>query len=714
MNGLADMVRWFNDRMGRLEEIHSRHVISKWPSPGQPSKPALFLLLAVAIAATIMSAQVRIAQYDAWHADPGLASPESAFLFSTTDAPYFLRLGGALKRGESNAEFESLLAYPDNKRLAEQTPEVFNTTALPLLSRLIALLSPTDLPTDLLRAGNHLVIACAVVTAILIVLTFAATGHGLAGAVAAAGSSLSSAYLVRSAAGRIDTDMLNLGLLYITFGAAIMAGRTSTPRGAILWCMGAGGLARLFLAWYDRPQLIWLVLAALIWLLAVRRKGLLVLAAGAVLFIAISGVGFFNPFASGYLMTTLDVSTFKLPNTLSTITEAQNISPAALLAQATGSIELGLVCLFGLALWAIRHPVMAVAMSPLLGLALLNFIIGNRFIFYATPMLWFGLGYFLTILVSYIQQSIFSTQHASWRHNMLPAGAAVLGLMMVWTNTPTNYVPRPTFSKETLAGFATINRQFDANSTVVATWWDYGYASTFLNNLPVLHYGGAVNTATTHFVARALLDNKQAASLGALKFLANEGSKGIRSFNNLQALQAAFSDAINTPSPDILVVVTGQMAGWISSVSQIGNWDIETGTPITPRGNNTGPQVFYEPLNCRLAGYPKRLNCAGAAFDLEQGLINGVPALSGWAHSQDGEVVRGKSFDNDGDFALQIVQNGNRINAYFLHRQLFESTFNELYYLGQIDHPSLSLHYDDYPHIRIYKLDGTPRDRSDS
>ena len=31
---------------------------------------------------------------------------------------------------------------------------------------------------------------------------------------------------------------------------------------------------------------------------------------------------------------------------------------------------------------------------------------------------------------------------------------------------------------------------------------------------------------------------------------------------------------------------------------------------------------------------------------------------------------------------LQIVQNGNRINAYFLHRQLFESTFNELYYPG--------------------------------
>ena len=70
--------------------------------------------------------------------------------------------------------------------------------------------------------------------------------------------------------------------------------------------------------------------------------------------------------------------------------------------------------------------------------------------------------------------------------------------------------------------------------------------------------------------------------------------------------------------------------------------------------------------------------------------------------------MRRKSFTNDGKFALHVVQIGNRINVFFLHRQLFESTFNELYHLGQIDHPSLSLHYDDYPHIRIYKMTGDP------
>ena len=708
MNGTASMVQWFGEQMRRLEQFHARRIAGNWPAPFQMAKSGMVAVLAMAIIAVAMNVHVRTSQYEAWHNTPSFASPDSAYLFSTTDAPYFLGLAGALKRGETNVEFESLLAYPDNRKLAEESPETFTENPPPLLSQAIAYLSPTDHPADLLRVGNQLVIVCAAITAFLIIATFAATGHGLQGAVAAAGSGLSSAYLVRSSAGRIDTDMLNLGLLYITFGAVIMAGRATSPRATLLWCLGAGILARLFLAWYDRSALVWPALAALIMMLVVTRKKPLILAGGAALFIAISGLNFYNPLTSGYLMATLDVSTFKLPNTLSTITEAQNISPTALMVQATGSIELGLVCLFGLGLWTVRHPVMAAAMSPLLGLALLNFIIGNRFIFYSTPILWFGLGYFLTTLAGYIQQNAMIAVSNVWQHNAPSSFAAVLGLLVAWTNTPTTYVPRPTFPKETLAGFAKIDGQFDANSAVVATWWDYGYASTFLNNLPVLHYGGAVNTATTHFVARAFLDNRQATSLGTLRFLANEGSEGVSSFDNLQTLGEAFSDAIDTPSQDILVIVTAQMAGWMESISKIGNWDIETGEPIDLPGNPNGPLVNYEQLNCRLAGYPDTLTCSGAAFDLELGLVNGAPVLAGWAHSQDGAVVRNRTFDHEGYLAVQIVQTGNRVNVLLMHRQLFESSFNKLYHLGQIDHPSISLYYDNYPYIRIYKIDGEP------
>ena len=375
---------------------------------------------------------------------------------------------------------------------------------------------------------------------------------------------------------------------------------------------------------------------------------------------------------------------------------------------------MGFVCLSGLFLFLLRNPVIAIAYGPLAVFGLLNFVIGNRAIFYSAPIMWFGFAFLMTTSAKFIAKNILERDFVIQRDRMASTLASGLAMLVAWVNSPTDYVPRPSFPKPVLEGLASLKMTADPTNSVVATWWDYGYASIFFNEMPTFHDGGSQMTPSTHFVAKAFLAPEQTDSIGNLKFLSTKGHQGVNTEDSITGLQKQFDLAASAPSPDLYLVVTGQMASWISSVSQIGNWDIETGTPITPRGNNTGPQVFYEPLNCRLAGYPKRLNCAGAAFDLEQGLINGVPALSGWAHSQDGEVVRRKSFDNDGDFALQIVQNGNRINAYFLHRQLFESTFNELYYLGQIDHPSLSLHYDDYPHIRIYKLDGTPRDRSDS
>ena len=49
-----------------------------------------------------------------------------------------------------------------------------------------------------------------------------------------------------------------------------------------------------------------------------------------------------------------------------------------------------------------------------------------------------------------------------------------------------------------------------------------------------------------------------------------------------------------------------------------------------------------------------------------------------------------------------------RLTVYLLHRQLYESTFNKLYVQGLVEHPAISLHYDDYPHIRIYRIDGNP------
>ena len=685
-----------------------------WLRPPQISRHSLGVVLVMLAIAVIGNTLVRGQQLSEWHAVSESLFFNNESMFSTADAPYFLGHAKSIHVGETLEDFDTKRLYPNLAIADPENKAGHSLRARPLLSVLLSRTYDFMEGSDLVTSANLMILITAAATALMIATCFGAAGYWLEGTVASLGGGLSAAYLMRSSIGRIDTDQLNLGFLYLLFGLTIFAGRASSFSQRLAWSIGAGVCANIFYWWYSKTELIVIVAAALLWVFLCFRRGVIGTLVCLSVFVATSGIGFVNPLESNYLASAISDGNFIFPSTFQTITEVRSVSLPQILRSATGSLEMGFVCLSGLFLFLLRNPVIAIAYGPLAVFGLLNFVIGNRAIFYSAPIMWFGFAFLMTTSAKFIAKNILERDFVIQRDRMASTLASGLAMLVAWVNSPTDYVPRPSFPKPVLEGLASLKMTADPTNSVVATWWDYGYASIFFNEMPTFHDGGSQMTPSTHFVAKAFLAPEQTDSIGNLKFLSTKGHQGVNTEDSITGLQKQFDLAASAPSPDLYLIVTGQMAGWISSVSQIGNWDIETGTPITPRGNNTGPQVFYEPLNCRLAGYPKRLNCAGAAFDLEQGLINGVPALSGWAHSQDGEVVRRKSFDNDGDFALQIVQNGNRINAYFLHRQLFESTFNELYYLGQIDHPSLSLHYDDYPHIRIYKLDGTPRDRSDS
>ncbi len=666
---------------------------------------AVFVLLAVAA-----NSWVRLQQFYIWQSNPSVTELASAPLFSTADAPYFMAQARSIQSSQGLADHERLRYFPN---LADQPAKPDTDTALrsrSLLPIILAYFSRSSDVGDLLWAGNLMNIVSAGLTALMIAICFGAAGYWTQSAAASIGGGLCAAFISRSSIGRIDTDQLNLGLMYLMFGLVVLAGRASSIRTSLFWCVIAGLCANLFTWWYGKPELIAMAAIALAWLLACLQRNVLTIVTGTSAFILLSGVNFFNPLDSAYLQTFVFAGDFIFPNALDTVTEVQAVPLAKILKSATGSIEMGLVCLTGLALFFIRHPVIAIAYGPLVAFGLLNFVIGNRAIFYSAPILWFGAAFLMTTGARFIAANLSKGGDAPRRDQAATILAASVAIVIAWVNSPTDYVPRPSFPKPVLEGLGSLKDSADPDNSVVATWWDYGYASMFFNDLPTLHDGGSQTTPTTHFVATAFLDADQARSIGNLKFLSTKGHKGIAAQPDLSGLQEQFNEAARRSSPDLYIVVTGQMAGWMGSISKIGNWDIETGKPVTPRGNPNGPILDYQRLNCRLAGYPQRLTCGSSTFDLKRGLVNGVPALAGWAHAQDGTLVRRQSFNHNGHLALQIVQTGKRISAFLMHRQLFESTFNELYYLGQIDHQFISLHYDDYPHIRIYKLEGTPAD----
>ena len=674
-----------------------------------PSKMTAFLLIVATLAmvvAAYANSWVRANQLEAWHASQDLSFIDSAPSFSTADAPFYLRYARLIKDGSDTFERDRIRSHPN---WAEPTKETERDTSIfdwPLISFAISVFSVSDNIGSQLISANIMIIVTAAVTALMITICFGATGYWTEGAVAAIGGGLCSAYLVRSSIGRIDTDQLNLGFMYLMFGLFAFAGRARSRAGALAWCVAAGLCANLFMWWYGKQELIIIAAVALAWVLVCLQRNALTAFCGIIIFLGFAQVSYFNPLTSIYFKDVLVDINFIFPNTLETVTEVRREQFGQILASSTGSVEMGIVCLAGLALFIVRHPVIAVAYGPLVTFGMLNFLIGNRAIFYSAPIMWFGAAFLITTTSRFIAFNLSENSYGLWRDQSAKVLAACLAMIIAWVNSPTDYVPRPSFSKPVLEGFASLKASADPTNSVVATWWDYGYASMLFNELPTFHDGGSHTTPSTHFVAKAFLNQDQTSTIGNLKFLSTKGHKGIAAESSLAGLQEKFGEAANLPSPDLYLVVTSQMAGWMGSISQIGNWDIEKGKPVALQGNPNGPLVNYEPLNCRLGGYPQTLSCAGTTFDLEHGLINGAPELAAWAHSQNGTTVRGKSFDHDGSFGVQIIQTGNRINVFLMHRQLFESSFNELFYLGQIDHPSISLHYDNYPHIRIYKVDG--------
>ena len=182
-------------------------------------------------------------------------------------------------------------------------------------------------------------------TAFLIIVAFGAAATGSKASVAAIGGGLSSAYLPRSSIGRIDTDQLNLGLMHLLVGLAIFAGSAKTRRASMGWCFAAGLCAYVFMWWYGKPHLIVLGACSLAWMLVVRWKNISITLVGTGIFLLVSGISLFNPFNTIYLQETRIGSTFFFPNILETITETAPVPLSQILVNATGSVEMGLVCL---------------------------------------------------------------------------------------------------------------------------------------------------------------------------------------------------------------------------------------------------------------------------------------------------------------------------------------------------------------------------------
>ena len=494
----------------------------------------------------------------------------------------------------------------------------------------------------------------------MIVVAFGATGYWIEGAIAAVGGGLSSAYLVRSSFGRIDTDQLNLGLVYLIFGLLLFSANSTTTKTKISYCILAGCAAYFLEAWYGKPELLWLATVAFFWLMFSKGQKLLPTILYVLLFLSFSSDLKGTYFDHALVPNVVTNNGFTFPNTVNTVTETNTISVSQILVSAVGSIEMGLVCLSGLGLWFLRQPRIAIGtLKPIGQKAVSNFLL------------------------------VIST---------------FVGLTVAWTNSATYYVPKPSFSKEILQGFQYLDKMEGKENSVVATWWDYGYASLLLNGIPTLHDGGSHNKPTTHFVAKALLSLDQRESVGILRFLATQGIQGVEDASNKEDLYSQFDAAYAEHGVDIYLVLTNQMTWWIEAISNLGNWDIEKSKYQVPYKNPNGPTLQYMNASCGYARLPESISCRTGigSFNTAGSSLEAQPML--WATIHNGFITNVVKLNPISPFVLQTQLNNNYLSSQLLHRDLYGSTFNQLFHLGQIEDQQIKLVVDHYPYLRIFKI----------
>ena len=670
---------------------------------------SLTIILAVilGIVASYMNFQARHNNWKIWEQNKSEFFYEETPLFTTMDAGYFLGIAGHLKAGQTIDDYQSLRSFPRN----QYNPKLIDKTksSPPLLASIIAYFANDSSPQSLLTTGNKIIPYTAVITALAIIIAFGVTGYWLEASVAAAGGGLSIAYYWRSSMGRIDTDQLNLGFMYFMFAMVMCAGRAKDIKWGLFSTVIAGLTAKLFMLWYGKPELIFMAAFALFWLTLIVSRDWKRIIGFLALFVIVSGVVLRNPLNSIYLLSELNYQNFVFSSVISTVTEASQIAISEILYRMTGSVLVSVFCILGIVFWAVRHPVMAVAYAPLAGFALFTIVLGNRALFYSAPFFWFG-GAYLAVLIIRLVVHQFSFRLGSLAQVCsisASASACAALLLFIWVTGPVNQLARPSIPVSIVKAMSEIKSISRGENSVLASWWDYGYASMLMNGMPTFTDPGTHGRNTNYFIADALLSNNSVYTADTLRFLARGGLSSLEAeVENRTALTQIMIDNRDKPAPVVYLMLTDQMTGWMPSISKIGRWDIDLGLPILAKGHRIGQNLVYNNLNCADSKTPGLLTCNDTSVNLIEGKIDGKSILDLVVETHGGLLVGSRRFKDTELNMFQIMKdrNGESAKVAILHEDLFYSSFNQMFHLGRFDTKNFKLVYDDYPHARIFKL----------
>jgi len=537
---------------------------------------------------------------DFWEQNKSAFFVENRPIFTAYDSYIFARWAvdydmGVFKPGGN----DTLRAVPDGAKYPKTIPLV---SWLPLkLSKLFN--------TYIENVTFWLIPLLAVLVVVPLVLWGWRLGLPLAGFTAATVTVISLIYLTRTGLNRYDTDALNLFFTFSIPLAALLYARERRLKKKYLYLLLLATLNLLFFWWYFHPLFSLMFFLSTLLFIFLEQNGLS--------FSADRLRGFFKskePYLllvafNPYLLT---VGIFNLvkkandyvfgfgkpaggfPNIRISIAELKKYDLFQLAEWTTGSLILFLLGLGGLAYFAFKRYREFALLLPPLAIGSVAFFGGSRFSMYLAPLLGFGLGVLLDLLISKLE--------GKFKREYLLAGTALIvaATVALFNRKSFDFKPVPIMTSNVAAAFIELGRQTPQNAWIW-TWWDYGFAIQYYARRATYHDGGGTQqTPKTYFIALSFTHHSEEAGNNITKSVSVCGAKCIQELRqqglNPEEIKRLFESGeilkkLNKePKNPVFWLFTRDLIGKFYWISYFGTWDFKT---------KKGVHLAFTPFGCK-------------------------------------------------------------------------------------------------------------------
>ncbi len=651
-------------------------------------------VLVLAVLLYFASFYFRYHQFQVWKAHPKVYFVDNYPAMTTLDAYFWLRYAKEYKNGTYyKSDNDTLRAYPTN---------TVKPHPVPLLSAMISWFSSIS-GKSIYMSGLILVSVLAGLFILPMVYYFWLADMPIAGLTGAFVGAFSWMYAIRTAMGRVDTDLLQLFFMFSGSLLILLASETKSNRNRLIYSALLGLNFLLFGWWYAHYGIDVVYLALFIIMLLIRKVELKQIVIATLLFIifanpvlVIKGFGGVVSFFGKYGEVKA-VSTGNFPNIMKTITETEHISPSKVIVYILSNKLLdgvGLILSLGM-LFALGLRVIPIL--PIVLLGFLAFKSSNRTVMFLAPFVGAGLGFVVDMIFHRLNFDNLKANVASFF-------VTVILMVALLHTTAYKFVPLPSIQAPIVRSFLQIKNRI--NKAAIFSWWDYGYAIEDMDGFATYHDGGAHGGARTYLVAKALISDNETLLYHIISFMDSYGVKPIMDAiekDNIsagKAVQMAFDYSKPIKNNDNYVLFTEDMIGKFYAISYLGSWDFKK-----EKSYPDGYAMYY------CSGFENgTFTCDKGFVDIVHGYINSKIPIKRFLWVVNGRVKKDVDLHPNGvnvELCLTKRPNSNQLDVDFMlvcDDRVFNSNFNRMFILGEIDKDKFEEVYNNFPYARMFRV----------